>query len=182
MRVVLTGLGAVKTTDKWTGLSDTVRWQSLKTVALFGILLRQCEDHKENFMHEPVYQLGRLLALADRLHFQYCKFVRTSDEKRRKGEVDSPSELLGNSLFNFALEQPVSALARLAERIKPYKGWADTYGEEDSGLVHWFVGQMSETEKWLDVDRLQGRMTDSKKAQLLLGYLADLKNVDNQGQ
>jgi len=32
------------------------------------------------------------------------------------------------------------------------------------------------------VNRLPPRMTDLEKAKLLLGYLADLKNVDNQGQ
>src|SRR5206468_6102315 len=42
MSVVLARLGAVKATrSNWTDLSDTVRWQSLKTIALLGILLRQ---------------------------------------------------------------------------------------------------------------------------------------------
>jgi hypothetical protein len=182
MSLVLAGLGEVKTTREWTRLNDAVRWQSVKAIALFGILLSHLEQHKEHFMKESIYQLGRLLALADNLHFQYCKFVRTSEEKRKAGKVDAPGELLGNSLFNFALDQPVSALARLAERIKPYKGWADTYGDEDSGLVHWFVRQMSETEKGLEVNQIPSRMADSDKAKLLLGYLADLKNAESQNK
>jgi len=133
-------------------------------------------------MKEPIYEVGRLLALTDRLHFQYCKFVRTSEEKRKAKKVDAPGELLGNSLFNFALDQPVSALARLAERIKPYRGWADTYSEEDSGLVHWLVRQMSEAEKGILVDQLPSRMSDPDKAKLLLGYLADLKSAESKDQ
>lgn len=182
MSMVLTKLGAVKAMGKWTDLSDTVRWQSLKAIALLGILLRRLGQLKEDFMTESIYQVGRLLALADSLHFHYCKFVRTSEEKRKANKVDAPSELLGNSLFNFALDQPVSALARLAERIKPYKGWADTYSGEDSGLVHWFIRQMSETEKGFEVDALPSRMTDVDKAKLLLGYLAARKGADTQNQ
>ena len=124
-------------------------------------------------MEDSIYQIGRLLALADSLHFQYCKWVRTSDNNRKSGKVDAPSELLGNALFNFALDNPVVALARLAERIRPYKGWADTYSDESSGLVRWFVLQMGECERHLDVTKLPPRMEDIHKAQLLLGYLAD---------
>jgi len=132
-------------------------------------------------MKEPIYQVGRLLALADSLHFQYCKWVRTSEEKRRANKVAAPSELLGNALFNAALDNPVVALARLAERIRPYKGWADTYSGEDAGLVHWFVRQMAECEKQIDdLSGLPKRMEDMHKAQLLLGYLADNPKSENK--
>ena len=182
MAPVLVGLAAAKSNPVRREVSDAVRWQSLKSIALLGILLRQFDQRKETFMKEPIYEVGRLLALTDRLHFQYCKFVRTSEEKRKAKKVDAPGELLGNSLFNFALDQPVSALARLAERIKPYRGWADTYSEEDSGLVHWLVRQMSEAEKGILVDQLPSRMSDPDKAKLLLGYLADLKSAESKDQ
>lgn len=173
MSVVLIALGAVRTTGEWTGLSDVVRWQSVKSIALIGIILHQIGKQKDTIMNEPTYHVGRLLALTDSLHFQYCKFVRTSEENRKAGKVGAPSELVGNALFNYALDQPVSALARLAERIKPYKGWADTYSGEDAGLIHWLVRQMAETQKGIDVSQLPPRMGDAEKAQLLLGYLAD---------
>lgn len=178
MSKVLIALGAVKTTRVWTGLSDTVRWQSLKSIALMGILLHQLGQLKLTIMNEPTYHVGRLLALVDSLHFQYCKYVRTSEEKRKAGKVDAPSELVGNALFNYALDQPVAALARLAERIKPYKGWADTYSGEDAGLIHWFVRQMAETQNGIDVGQLPSRMGDVQKAQLLLGYLADHQKIE----
>ena len=173
MSPVLACLGGIKAGSNWKDLSEPVRWQCRKAVSLLGILLHQLEYLKDQFMEDSTYQIGRLLTLADSLHFQYCKWVRTSDGKRKKGEVDAPSELLGNSLFNFALDNPIVALARLAERIRPYKGWADTYDGEDAGLVHWFVRQMGECERHLDATELPLHMKDIHKAQLLLGYLAD---------
>ena len=173
MSNVLIAIGALKTTGKWNGVSDTVRWQSVKAIALFGILLQQQRHDKDKYMNETIYNIGRLLALADSLHLQYCKFVRTSEEKRKTGKVNSPSELIGNALFNTALDQPVSALARLAERIKPYKGWADTYSGEDAGLIHWINRQMAEVRKGIDLEKLAPRTSDADKAKLLLGYLAD---------
>jgi hypothetical protein len=173
MRNVFAGLGRLKVTFEFNALSEQARWQVLRAVALIGIFLDQLGQRYEVFMRDSIYQVGRLLSLADSLHFQYCKWVRTSEHKRKSGSVDAPSELLGNSLFNFALDNPVAALARLAERIRPYKGWADTYTSEDAGLIRWFVRQMAECERQLDSANLPARMEDVHKAQLLLGYLAD---------
>jgi len=168
MSAVLASLGAVKTTREWKQLSDPVRWQSLKAVALLGILLRKHGDHEENFMQDPLTQLGRLLALADGLHLQYCKHVR-------KGET--PSQLIGNALFSTALEQPVFALARLAERLTPYRAWAQTFQSEDPnsgvGLVKWFLREIAGCSSAIHLEQLPIRMSDTDKAKLLLGYLAD---------
>jgi len=182
MSAVLSALGVVKTTRQWTALSDVVRWQSVKAIALLGILLHQLGHHRKNFMQEPITQVGRLLALADSLHLQYCKFVRTPDEKRKAGNIDAPSELIGNALLNTALDQPVAALARLAERIKPYKGWADTYSGEDAGLIRWINRQMAEAGKDIEIEKLSARMSDSDKAKLLLGYLADHRKAETSKQ
>jgi hypothetical protein len=173
MRSVFSATGSLKVTSDFRILSEVARWQVLKAVALMGIFLHQLREKHEIFMKEPIYQTGRLLALADTLHFQYCKFVRTTDESRKQKKVNAPSELIGNALFNFALDNPIAALARLAERIRPYKGWADTYSGEDAGLVHWLVRQMSECERQLDTAGIPPRMEDIDKAKLLLGYLAD---------
>ena len=168
MSTVLIALGAVKTTRKWTELSDPVRWQSLKSIALLGILLNQVGQYRKDFMQEPITQIGRLLALADSLHQQYCKHVR-------KGE--SPSQLIGNALFNTALDQPVFALARLAERLTPYQAWARTFQSNDPdagvGLVKYFLGEIAACTAAIRLDELPQRMSDADKAKLLLGYLAD---------
>jgi hypothetical protein len=187
MSTVLAAVASIKNRREWIKnnkqtLSDPVRWQSVKSIALLGILLQQLGHYKKDFMQEPITQIGRLLALADSLHFQYCKFVRTSDEKRKTGKVDAPSELIGNALFNTALEQPVSALARLAERIKPYKGWADTYSGEDAGLIHWLNRQMADARTGIEIEKLPARMTDAYKAKLLLGYLADHSKTETPKQ
>lgn len=177
MRSVLIALGAAKTNREWTSLSDTVRWQSVKTIALLGILLHQLGHHRKDFMHEPITQIGRLLALADSLHQQYCKHVR-------KG--DSPSQLIGNALFNTALEQPVFALARLAERLTPYQAWAQTFQSNDPeagvGLVKYFLGEIAACTAAIRLDELPQRMTDADKAKLLLGYLADHPKAENPKQ
>ena len=177
MSNVLIAIGAAKTTCQWTSLSDTVRWQSVKTIALLGILLHQLGHERKDFMREPITQIGRLLALADSLHQHYCKHVR-------KG--DSPSQLIGNALFNTALEQPVFALARLAERLTPYQAWARTFHSNDPeagiGLVKYFLGEIAICTAAIRLDELPQRMTDADKAKLLLGYLADHPKTENPKQ
>jgi hypothetical protein len=181
MAPVLATVGRVKTTRKWTDLSDTVRLQSLKTIALLNILLRKT-THRQlthaTAMKEPLYQLGQILALADSLHHQYCKHVR---------DGQMPSQLIGNALFNTALEQPVFALARLSERIVPYHAWAKTFSPIDqsikSGWEKVVLGKLREcSSRFVEdvngtlrirTDEFPDRMSDGDKAKLLLGYLAD---------
>jgi hypothetical protein len=185
MSNVLTALGRAKANRKWTDLSDVVRWQSIKAIALVGILLRQQNQQCSKFMKEPVYQLGQLLALADSLHQQYCKHVR-GDE--------TPSQLIGNALFNTALEQPVFALARLAERLAPYQAWAKTFKNTDptvkSGWEKVLLKLLRDcASRFIEdvdgiirirADELPPRMTDLDKAKLLLGYLADIQNPKSE--
>jgi hypothetical protein len=170
---VFTQAGRLKATGDYSLLDVNIRWQVLKAIALIGILLRQFNQHYEDIMKDSIYQVGRLLAISDSLHFHYCKWVRTSAEKRDRHEVDAPNELLGNALFSSALDDPKRALARLAERIKPYQGWAKSYSGEDDWKGRWLLRLMSECEQHLDLTSLPERMEDIHKAQLLLGYLAD---------
>ena len=96
-------------------LGETARRELLKGVSILSILVRLIEpDHT---MKEPTYYLGRLLACADALHLEYCRRVRNNE---------APSQLIGNAPFTTALEQPVFAIARLAERMVPYQAWAKT--------------------------------------------------------
>ena len=168
MGIVLAGLGGIRATGKWKEFGEPARWQSLKAIALFGIILRQLGNKKEDFMQETIASIGRLLALADGLHLQYCKHVR-------KGE--SPSQLIGNALFSTALEQPVFALARLAERLSPYQAWARTFRSTDPeagvGLVKYFLSEISSCTAAIKISEIPSRMQDADKAKLLLGYLAD---------
>lgn len=175
MALVLGRLGAVRTSHEWTSLGETARWQCAKAVSLLGIFLQQLQHRKETFMKDPTYQIGRLLALADSLHQQYCKHVR---------DGKSPSQLIGNALFNTALERPIFALARLAERLVPYQAWARTFQSSDPasgvGLVKYFLGEIAGCTATIQLEQLPPRMSDTDKAQLMLGYLADHSKTDSE--
>ncbi len=177
MSVVLGSLGKVKAMARWSDLSELVRWQSLKTIALFGILLHRTGHKKDNFMRETITQIGRLLALADGLHLQYCKHVR---------KEECPSQLIGNALFATALEQPVFAMARLAERLSPYQAWARTFRSADPsagvGLVKYFLAELATCTDSIKISDIPSRMQDADKAKLLLGYLADSQKSKPQAE
>lgn len=150
----------------------------LKAVALAGIFLHLLDQHYETFMKDTLYQIGQLLALADKLHFQYCKWVRTSEKDREKGKISAPTELLGNAVFNTALDNPTRALRQLATRIQPYKGWATTYRGEDADEATRILKAMSNCEPSITKNLEQlgkvEHLDDISKAQLMLGYLADV--------
>jgi hypothetical protein len=168
MASVLRHLGAIKTSRDWTSLSEPVRWQCAKSIALLGIFLHQLGHTKEAFMKDSITEIGRLLALADSLHQHYCKHVRGGE---------TPTQLIGNALFSTALEQPVFALARLGERLGPYQAWARTFRGDDPnsgvGLVKYFLSEIADCTAAIQLGDLPPRMGDLDKAKLLLGYLAD---------
>ena len=117
-------------------------------------------------MASPAFLVGRLLALADSLHFQYCQGVRN-------GQV--PGQLLGNALMATALETPEAALALYAQRILPYQAWARTRQPQGNGpdaLARYFLNQLAETCSGISLLDIPERAGDTDKAQLILGYLA----------
>ncbi len=68
-------------------LSPEARQAALLAVAVLSISLYKLDSQKENYMSQPAFLIGRMLSLADTLHFEYCKAMR-------KGQV--PPQLLGN--------------------------------------------------------------------------------------
>jgi hypothetical protein len=164
--------------EKLRPLSKEARRDVLKAVALTGIFLHLLDQHHETFMKDTLYQIGQLLALADKLHFHYCKWVRTSEKDREKGKISAPTELLGNAVFNTALDNPARALRQLATRIQPYKGWATTYRGEDAGEATRILKAMSHCEPSITKNLEQlgkvEHLDDISKAQLMLVYLADV--------
>lgn len=175
MATVLIRLGGIKASQQWSLLSDAVRWQCVKSVSLLGIFLHQLGHPKDNFMNNSITQVGRLLALADSLHHHYCKHVR---------DGKTPTQLIGNALFNTALDQPVFALARLGERLAPYQAWARTFYGEDPGsgvgLVKYFLAEIAGCTSLIHLEELPYRMEDPDKAKLLLGYLADHSKTETE--
>jgi hypothetical protein len=136
--------------------------------AIFSLLLFKSDPSttQEGTMASPAFLVGRLLALADSLHLQYCEGVRN-------GSV--PGQLLGNALMATALESPESALALYAQRILPYQAWARTCKASGNGpeaLAKYFLVQLADTCAEISRHNVPQRTNDTEKAQLILGYLA----------
>ena len=113
-------------------------------------------------MADTAFLVGRLLALADTLHKEYCRHVR-------KNSI--PPQLLGNALMPVAAANPEDAIARLGERLNIYKAWADKMQGEQYALAKWAVGQMGEVCQ--QVPRpLPIHADQTFQAELFLGYMA----------
>jgi len=136
--------------------------------AILALLLFKSDSEisREHVMASPAFLVGRLLALADSLHFQYCQGVRNGDV---------PGQLLGNALMATALATPEAALALYGQRILPYHAWAKTCKAKERGpetLAKYLLGQLAETCSEVSQLDLPKRASDTDKAQLILGYLA----------
>lgn len=156
----------LKATDK--------RSSSLRCLpAILSLLLHKLGHTKEQLMSSPAFLIGRLLALADSLHFQYCLGVRNGS---------TPPQLLGNALMQTALETPQSALALYAQRILPYQAWAKTCtapeGFSPERLAKSLLGQLSDVCAEVALTDIPERGSDADKAQMILGYLAKTKSND----
>lgn len=138
------------------------REAALRTVALLAILLDALGRQKEVYMNDTAFQLGRLLALADTLHREYCVHVR-------KGDI--PPQLIGNAFMPVAADNPEDAIDRLRERMNIYQAWATKISGEEYRLTKWIVGQMGEICN--TIKRPLPTKTDQTfRAELFLGYLA----------
>jgi hypothetical protein len=156
--------GALLTGDseRWQQYPEHARRCALVAVSVLGILLHALGRLRESYMADTAFLLGRLLALADTLHKEYCRHVR-------RGDV--PPQLLGNSLIPVAAANPEDAVARLGQRIGVYKAWADKAEGEPSRLAKWAVGQMGDVCHRLHRP-LPTRADRTFQAELFLGYMA----------
>lgn len=147
--------------------------QPLILPGILGYLLFKKNVAKENYMKSAPYLVGRLLSLADQLHFHYCGHVRD-------GKV--PPQLMGNALMPTALEEPVKALALYCNRILPYQAWARTVSsKEAAGLARYFLselGKVCDDLKMVSPADMPKRCSDPDKAQMLVGYLARQEKSD----
>lgn len=154
-----------------TTLSTDVRKFSRQAVSALTLLLHYLERPSSLFMNESAYNLGRALAFANKLHEFYCKH-------QRAGSI--PTGLLGSALIATAATQPVSALARLLERMPPYENWAATVlakgNNPDAGLIGWARNGLRDSLQRISRETLGKRFTDTDRAELLLGYMSDLSS------
>jgi len=149
-------------------LKVPARYDAVTAVSLLGIALFKLGRKKESYMKETAFLLGRMLALSDVLHAQYCRAVRGGD---------LPPQLLGNQHYSMAAERPHRAFAVLGERLRVYRAWAQTArdgGELQAAvrIARWAVKEMGAV-----ADELHGKLPDRglkdfEKAEMMLGYLA----------
>jgi len=138
------------------------REAALRAVAVLGILLDALGRERNTYMNDTAFQLGRLLALADTLHREYCVHVRN-------GSI--PPQLIGNALMSAAADNPEDAIDRLRERMTIYQAWATKSDGEEFRLAKWAVGQMGLICN--AIKRPLPTKTDRTfRAELFLGYLA----------
>jgi hypothetical protein len=176
---LLIGVGGALQSGDWGPFKDKNRERAqrdcLTHVSLVSILLHKLGKQKETYMEESTFNVGRLLALADTLHKEYCVHVRN------KGKSQRLPQLLGNALMPVALENPARSLARLSERLPVYQAWANTAQGEGIGLAKWTLGQLGQVSSKLSCQEVPERMDDQMKAQLLLGYLARSEGESSGG-
>lgn len=156
-------------------VNDALKAEIGDLLSLLGLLLYKSGIKMEDYMKDTAYSIGQLLKISDELHALYC-------EIKRDDEV--PPQLAGNSVFVTASETPAQALALLCTRMIPYIAWADQYrrqGKEKSGLAVWYMRQYGALMPQLH-QKLTGdiRFGDLEKAQLFIGYLADLPKLTNK--
>lgn len=144
--------------------------QALNAVTVMSALLYKLGRKKEVYMNDFAYQLGQFCSAVDELHIGYCKSMRGGD---------IPNTLIGNLTYGMALQSPTKALAVLASRIKPYETWArnpKNFSSNDKAIktgiyAHkWLSGQSEKIYSHFADNNPS--VTDSFKAELMLGYLA----------
>ncbi|MEK7449697.1 MAG: hypothetical protein AAB019_09475 [Planctomycetota bacterium] len=173
---LLLGIGGAQWSNKWEGYGDSVKDSFLKVVSAISILLWKLKIRKEEYMAQVSFYVGRMLALADTLHREYCLNVRAKDKTEEEKKKSLPRQLIGNSLITTALDNPEKGLARLSERLPIYQAWAQTVQGDDVGLAKWVLSELGEVStqlKELSVPKTAG---DAERAQILLGYLARTKS------
>ena len=144
--------------------------QKLLLPAILGLFLAKLGWKKEDYMKSAPYLIGRMLGLADQIHYHYCQHVR-------KGQA--PTQLIGNALMATALEEPEKALALYAQRILPYQAWAKTASGDGAGLAKYFLSELGKACSDVALGDVPRRCADADKAQMLLGYLAKTEKTDS---
>ena len=155
--------------------SPDARLTLLHGISILAIVLYKLGIKKEDYMKNTAFSVGRMLALADKLHYAYCWKVR-------KKEI--PPQLIGNAIMRTALDNPLKGLSLLSERLPIYQAWATNVQDDGTDesvtkqfrLAKWILGQMGQVSADMENVTIPTRADDAVKAQILLGYLAHVKN------
>ena len=164
--VALKTIGGHRHSARFREVSPKTSFFARQSISALTLLLLHHDRSSHQFMNDTAFHLGRALAWADTLHRYYCEIVRQNS---------LPPDLVGSSLLLTATNQPASALARLAERIKPYLSWAQTFSGDRAGFVRWSLRGFKESLGKVPRESLAQPFTDVDRAELLLGYVSDLQ-------
>lgn len=152
--------------------------QAVILPSILGLLLFKMNINKEEYMKSHPYLIGRLLSLADQLHYLYCQEVRNNS---------IPHQLMGNAIMPIALEEPVKALAIYGNRILPYQAWAKTVSGDAAGLARYFLNELGKVCSEFggacsntSMSTIPERCTNVDRAQMLIGYLARPEKSDSK--
>jgi hypothetical protein len=148
----------------------------LHGISILAIALYKLGIKKEDYMKNAAFNVGRMLSLADKLHCEYCIHVRGKNESDEEKRKSVPAQLIGNALMRTALDNPLKGLSLLSERLLIYQAWATKAQGENVGLAKWVLGQMGHVSAELENTDIPKQTDDAVKAQILLGYLAHVKN------
>ena len=134
---------------------------------LYGLLLHKKGIRKEDYMKESIFNLGRLFAVADRLHILYSQDVR---------QGDIPLRLIGNDQMSLALQNPQEAFVALGKRLMhPYISWAKRSQNETTPFgkeVGWCLWDITKHTQLLANEVFPEEINDADRAKLILGYLS----------
>ncbi|OQZ02296.1 MAG: hypothetical protein B6D34_11670 [Candidatus Brocadia sp. UTAMX1] len=97
-----------------------------------------------------------------------------------------PPQLIGNAIIRTALDNPQKGLSLLSERLPIYYAWATSVQDDGNDesvtkqirLTKWVLGQMGQVSADMENVTIPTQADDAVKAQILLGYLAHIKNED----
>jgi len=134
---------------------------------LYGLLLHKKGIRKEDYMKESIFNLGRLFAVADRLHILYSQDVRHGD---------IPLRVIGNDQMSLALQNPQEAFVALGKRLMhPYISWAKRSQDETTPFgkeVGWCLWDITKHTQLLADAIFPEEINDTDRAKLILGYLS----------
>jgi hypothetical protein len=175
---LLIGYGSADHADATKEYKLDARKNVLYGISTLAIVLYKLGIKKEEYMKNAAFNVGRILALADKLHYAYCWKVR---------KKDVPPQLIGNAIMRTALDNPQKGLSLLSERLPIYQAWATSVQDDGNDesvtkqvkLAKWILGQLGQVSGDMENVIIPVHADDAIKAQILLGYLAHFKN-ENQ--
>lgn len=152
--------------------SGTISAYVGNVLPIIGILLYKLSIRKDQYMNEMPYQLGKFLKLADGLHQVWFEVEKNGDPL--------PPVLLGSSMYSLFSQSPVQGMAALGDRLRIYLAWAKTCHGEKAGLARWYLKELGKVSEELSASVLPTRFTDAEKSQMLLGFLAVIRNESEE--